>query len=197
MTAQISLDAQIETSNSSFADFTQCPEPIVEVKSQIDKKEKKSPTDHYTFYSICFQTLKSQPQSLDNNDDSLQLPMRSSIPFQSSQRSSAFEVYRKPTPRESTSPSDSLLITKSLDHSSSRLTSGLCKNDSKNLNDVMCHLKEQNQLLITMCNDLSEELLTVQQKKVELKSKIDGEVNSGSNSMGLVISKEVNNQSTV
>lgn len=144
------------------------------------------------------QTLKSQPQSLDNNDDSLQLPMRSSIPFQSSQRSSAFEVYRKPTPRESTSPLDSMLITnRALDPPNSRLTSGLCKNDSKNLNDVMCHLKEQNQLLITMCNDLSEELLTVQQKKVELKSKIDSDVNSGSNSMGLVISKEINNQSTV
>lgn len=63
------------------------------------------------------------------------------------------------------------------------------RSDSKNLNDVMCHLKEQNQLLITMCNDLSDELLTVQQRKVELKSKIDSDVNNSN--------RDVNNQSLV
>lgn len=63
------------------------------------------------------------------------------------------------------------------------------RTDSKNLNDVMCHLKEQNQLLISMCNDLSEELLTVQQKKVELKSRMDSDLNNGA--------KDANNQSIV
>lgn len=128
-----------------------------------------------------------QPQSLEN-DDGLQLPPRPTIPsFQSSQRSSAFEVYRKPTPRESASPPDSL-TTK---------TAGLHKNDSKNLNDVMCHLKEQNQSLITICNDLSDELLTVQQKKIELLTKIESDCNNGHNSLGVCINRETNNQSIV
>lgn len=63
--------------------------------------------------------------------------------------------------------------------------------------DVMSHLKEQNQSLITICNDLSEELLTVQQKKVELLARIENDCNNGHNSSGVVISKESNNQSTV
>lgn len=78
-------------------------------------------------------------------------------------------------------------------------THGAYKSDSKNLNDVMCHLKEQNLLLITLCNDLSEELLTVQQKKVELKAKIecDATANSGNNVLTLANNKEMGNQSTV
>lgn len=129
-------------------------------------------------------------------DDGLQLPPRPSVPsFQSSQRSSAFEVYRKPTPRDSASPPDSL-ASKSIGEPHSRLVS-LHKNDSKNLSDVMCHLKEQNQSLITICNDLSEELLTVQQKKVELLARIENDCNNGHNSLGVCISRESNNQSTV
>lgn len=133
------------------------------------------------------QSSRNQPQSLEN-DDGLQLPQRPTIPsFQSSQRSSAFEVYRKPTPRESASPPDSLISK----------NAGLHKNDSKNLNDVMCHLKEQNQSLITICNDLSEELLTVQQKKIELLAKIESDCNNGHNSLGVCINRETNNQSIV
>lgn len=136
------------------------------------------------------QASRNQPQSLEN-DDGLQLPSRPIAPsFQSSQRSSAFEVYRKPTPRESISPPDSL-VTKSIDPHS-RITT-LHKADSKNLSDVMCHLKEQNQSLITICNDLSDELLTVQQKKADLLIKIENECNSGHNSLAIGI----NNQSTV
>lgn len=108
-------------------------------------------------------------------------------------------MYRKPTPRESASPPDQL-ATKGVDRSlvepHSRIAT-LHRNDSKNLNDVMCHLKEQNQSLITICNDLSEELLTIQQKKVELLAKIDNECNSSHNSIGVCINRETNNQSTV
>lgn len=141
-----------------------------------------------------FQASRNQPQSLEN-DDSLQLPSRPIAPsFQSSQRSSAFEVYRKPTPRESISPPDSL-ATKSIDAPHSHRITNLHKTDSKNLSDVMCHLKEQNQSLITICNDLSDELLTVQQKKADLLTKIENECNSSGqhNSLGVGI----NNQSTV
>lgn len=63
----------------------------------------------------------------------------------------------------------------------------------------MRHLKEQNMLLITICSELSEELLTVQQKKEEIKSKIDSDGGqTGMISIGLTTnSKEVANQSTV
>lgn len=145
-----------------------------------------------------FQKARTQPQSLDN-DDSIQFQSRSTIAsFQSSQRSSAFEVYRKPTPRDSASPPDSIAKTgdRSLNESHSRPL-GLYKNDSKNLSDVMCHLKEQNHLLNTICSDLSDELLTVQQKKAELLAKIECDVNNGNSSSGLVINKETNNQSIV
>lgn len=133
---------------------------------------------------------RNQPQSIDN-DDSLQLSMRSTMAtqFQSSQRSSAFEVYRKPTPRESTSPIDAKAMDRSFHEQTGRVND-FFRTDSKNLNDVMCHLKEQNQLLISMCNDLSDELLTVQQKKVELKSRIDSDLNNGG-------AKDLNNQSIV
>lgn len=80
---------------------------------------------------------------------------------------------------------------------SDSLRSNTNKNENKNLNDVMRHLKEQNMLLITICNDLSEELLTVQQKKLELKAKLDCDVLSGANSITLANSKELANQSTV
>lgn len=99
-------------------------------------------------------------------------------------------MYRKPTPRESISPPDSL-ATKSAEHHS-RITN-LHKTDSKNLSDVMCHLKEQNQSLITICNDLSDELLTVQQKRADLLTKIENDCNGGHNSLGVGI----NNQSIV
>lgn len=61
----------------------------------------------------------------------------------------------------------------------------------------MRHLKEQNLLLLTICNDLSEELLTVQQKKTEVRAKLDCDVGqSGANNTALN-SKELSNQSTV
>lgn len=142
-------------------------------------------------FIFTYASPQSSLQALDN-DDSIQPPMRSSIPtqFQSSQRSSAFEVYRKPTPRESSSPPDSMArgMDRSFHEQNSRVND-FFRSDSKNLNDVMCHLKEQNQLLITMCNDLSDELLTVQQKKVELKTKIDSDGNNSN--------RDVNNQSIV
>lgn len=100
-------------------------------------------------------------------------------------------MYRKPTPRDSASPPDSLA------KSGERRPPGLYKTDSKNLSDVMCHLKEQNHLLNSMCSDLSDELLTVQQKKAELLAKIDCDANSGNgHSLGIVMNKE-NNQSIV
>lgn len=198
MTAQISLDAQLETVNSTFADFTQFPESVIEVSTSFPFHLMASIKMIFLFFFL-FQASQNQPISIDT-DDSIPIPARASIPsFQSSQRSSAFEVYRKPTPRESISPPESLGAKCSERNASiSNERSGLYKNDSKNINDVMRHLREQNMLLMTMCSDLSEELLTVQQKKEEIKAKIDCDGQNGNNfSIGLINSKELGNQSTV
>lgn len=77
------------------------------------------------------------------------------------------------------------------------LRSSLYKNDNKNLNDVIRHLKEQNMLLVTICSDLSEELFTVQQKKSEVRAKLDCDGQSGANSAVVMNSKELGNQSIV
>lgn len=100
--------------------------------------------------------------------------------LQIKQRSSAFEVYRKPNYRESISPPDPLttaILAKDSgpmtnDRDSLRYVSYI---QEKGLADVMRHLKEQNVLLMTLCNDLSDELVTVQHKKKEIKAKIDNQ----------------------
>lgn len=61
----------------------------------------------------------------------------------------------------------------------------------KGLGDVMRHLKEQNTLLMTLCSDLSDELVTVQHKKKEIKAKIDNQAQASSSN------EDILNQSTV
>lgn len=142
------------------------------------------------------------------------IPPRPSLQsFQSSQRSSAFEVYRKPTPRESVSPPEQAISKQSsIDNYDNSKRSSLINDHArhnvpfkqeKNLTDVMRHLHEQNILLTTLCNDLSDELLTIQQKKEELRVKIDcdGHNSGNNNGNGLINNsnnnKDIGNQSTV
>lgn len=138
---------------------------------------------------------------------------RYTIPsLQSSLRSSAFEVYRKPTtPKGFTSPEQAAAaaahvvpqshgaaggVSSSSAHSSRQASlneyerrvsviSDALRNVSfksdRNLNDVMHHLKEQNHMLLRLCNDLSEELTSVQRKKEELRSRF---ISSAANGAG-------------
>lgn len=97
---------------------------------------------------------------------------------QVSQRSSAFEVYRKPNYRESISPPDPLataILAKDSGPTTNDRLRYLSYMQEKGLGDVMRHLKEQNCLLMTLCNDLSDELVTVQHKKKEIKARIDNQ----------------------
>lgn len=55
VTAQISLDAQIEAGNSSFADFTQFPESVIEVIAFCLISVHANPTKH--FYNLNFKLL--------------------------------------------------------------------------------------------------------------------------------------------
>lgn len=44
---------------------------------------------------------------------------------------------------------------------------------NKNISEILKHLREQNSLLLRLCHDLSEELLTVQHRKEEIRSKLE------------------------
>lgn len=47
------------------------------------------------------------------------------------------------------------------------------KQSDRSASDVMRHLREQNELLLRLCSDLTDELAAVHRKKEELKQKID------------------------
>ncbi len=121
-----------------------------------------------------------QPTSfVDPNADNSHLRI-SQVPLpslQSSQRSSAFEVYRKPTPRDINSPETSATrpnvdYEKRVSAISETLRQVSLKQD-RQLSDVVHQLKEQNGLLLKLCSDLSDELLTVRRQKEEIKQKLD------------------------
>lgn len=44
---------------------------------------------------------------------------------------------------------------------------------NKNISEILKHLREQNSLLLRLCHDLSEELVTVQHRKEEIRSKLE------------------------
>lgn len=47
------------------------------------------------------------------------------------------------------------------------------KQENNNMTDVLRHLREQNNLLLRLCNDLSDELLTVQTRKEEMRLQLE------------------------
>ncbi|XP_055850840.1 ralBP1-associated Eps domain-containing protein 1 isoform X2 [Episyrphus balteatus] len=130
----------------------------------------------------------------EQHSGSVTLPTTSSQPprynaisgLQSTQRVSAFEVYRKPnTPRNSQSPDFSqhnitplpppslaaVSNTSVVDSDSLRHVS--FKHDNKNMPDVLRHLREQNSLLLRICSDLSDELLGVTRRKEEMRIRVE------------------------
>lgn len=108
-------------------------------------------------------------------------------------RSSAFEVYRKPsTSRNSQSPNTISPIIASA--TTQNLSTNIERFEkrviaiSENLRliriqpgetmaDILKHVKEQNLLLLKLCNDLSEELLEVQSRKEDLRIKLEMAIN--------------------
>ncbi|XP_065093594.1 ralBP1-associated Eps domain-containing protein 2 [Ochlerotatus camptorhynchus] len=105
---------------------------------------------------------------------------------------SAFEVYRKPPQQHHSRGSQSppqppppLVASRSVESSSldyekriSALSDNLRQVRFKNAEvangpDVLKHLKEQNLLLLRICGDLSEELLQIQQKREDIRIKIE------------------------
>lgn len=125
-----------------------------------------------------------------NRIDDIVAQSRQSIQFvQSALRSSAFEVYRKPSAhnqltnnRTFYSPDQGAgdsMVAGVTDHSI------VANKQEKSLGDVMHQLKEQNGLLLRLCYDLSEELKTIKQKKEEVLYQLDaGGGGSGGSSSG-------------
>lgn len=95
--------------------------------------------------------------------------------LQSSERSSAFEVYRKPNYHETISPPD-LFTTATIDSIYRDTVGYVLSMQESDYSEVMRHLKQQNALLMTLCGCLSDELITVQHKKNEIKTKIDNQI---------------------
>jgi hypothetical protein len=103
------------------------------------------------------------------------------------QRTSAFEVYKKPSTtksRNSQSPpsahsqSDASKIQeyeKQVHAISENLKQVKFPRNAneQNSQELLKYLKEQNCLLIRLCNDLSDELMNVQKKKEDLRVKLD------------------------
>lgn len=102
-----------------------------------------------------------------------------------SQRNSAFEVYRKPSSKSRNSQSPPVAVasqvesTKTAEYEkqvhaiSDSLRQVRFKNSDQNAHEVLKHLKDQNILLMRLCKDLNEELVTVQRRKEEFRGKLD------------------------
>lgn len=106
-------------------------------------------------------------------------------------RTSAFEVYRRQPPssagvtQHSQSPNDcplplptSSVANTAIDYEKRviAITDNLRLvriRPGETMSDVLKHLKEQNHLLLKLCNDLSEELLEVQAKKENMRLRLD------------------------
>lgn len=102
-----------------------------------------------------------------------------------SQRTSAFEVYRKPSKsRNSQSPPNTSSAAPSESKTQEYEKQVLAISDSlrqvrfrnpsdQSAHDVLKHLKDQNVLLMRLCKDLSDELMGVQRKKEEVRSQME------------------------
>ncbi|KAL5281043.1 REPS1 family protein [Megaselia abdita] len=144
-------------------------------------------------------TKFSEEINENNSKPTTATPPRPTVSsIQSNQFVSAFEVYKKPTitPRSSQSPVElrnTTLPAAVASTSSSSLPQSqppsvdyekkvsaineslknLSVRGNKNISEILKHLREQNALLLRLCHDLSEELVTVQTKKEEIRMKLE------------------------
>lgn len=106
------------------------------------------------------------------------------ISLQSQQRISAFEVYRKPetpAPAGTTSAASSVAsqlpnadsFEKRVTAISDSLRHVSFKPNQTSTTELLQRLREQNNSLLHLCNDLSDELLSVQTRKEEMRLKLE------------------------
>lgn len=119
----------------------------------------------------------STDSSIPDSSSTIYQQSRPTIP---SQRTSAFEVYRKPGSSNAYSPTAGISVTPSRVSEYEKRVTTITDNlkhvtfkQDRNLVDILKHLKEQNSLLLKLCSDLSDELLIIQQKKEEIRARLD------------------------
>lgn len=178
-----------------FADFTQFPSSLAPDGTRLASADNNVTTIHLDASGNV--THSTRGGSLTNT--SLIPPSMNSgsgPSIQTAPHNSAFEVYRKPQQahhqqhlRGSQSPPHPppppLVASRSVESSSheyekriSMLSDNLRQvrfksSEIANGPDVLKHLKEQNLLLLRICSDLSEELLQIQQKREDIRIKIE------------------------
>ncbi|XP_017077570.2 LOW QUALITY PROTEIN: ralBP1-associated Eps domain-containing protein 2 [Drosophila eugracilis] len=140
------------------------------------------------------QQLHSLPPAAPPPQAAMVPPTRITLQ-QAQQRVSAFEVYRKPqTPRGSQSPPQqppppapavglstqsgqlpsAEIFEKRVNAISDSLRHVSFKEGKANTTELLQRLREQNSSLQHLCNDLSDELLSVQTRKEEMRLKLEG-----------------------
>uniref|UniRef100_A0A1Q3EWA5 Putative ral-gtpase effector ralbp1 n=1 Tax=Culex tarsalis TaxID=7177 RepID=A0A1Q3EWA5_CULTA len=165
-----------------FADFTQFPNSLAPDGTRLTSAENNVTTIHLDASGNM--THATRGGSLTNSGPSIQ----------TAPHNSAFEVYRKPQNQQHLRGSQSppqpqppppLVASRSVESSSheyekriSLLSDNLRQvrfkgSDTAHGPDVLKHLKEQNLLLLRICSDLSEELLQIQQKREDIRIKIE------------------------
>lgn len=169
-----------------FADFTQFPKTMAPDGTRLTSAENNVTTIHLDASGNMTHST-SRGSSLTNNS---LIPGGPGPSIQTAPHNSAFEVYRKPQQhlRGSQSPPQPpppLVASRSVESSSheyekriSLLSDNLRQvrfksSETANGPDVLKHLKEQNLLLLRICSDLSEELLQIQQKREDIRIKIE------------------------
>lgn len=94
------------------------------------------------------------------------------------QRTSAFEVYRKPSKSPPNQAQNEAKIqeyekqVQAISENLKQVKFPRGTNTEQSSQDLLKYLKEQNSLLIRLCNDLSEELVGVTRKKEDIRGKI-------------------------
>lgn len=71
------------------------------------------------------------------------------------------------------------------------------KQENNNMTEVLRHLREQNNLLLRLCNDLSDELLTVQTRKEEMKVRLETATSVTSNDVATLSNSIVHAGGTI
>ncbi|EDW86777.2 uncharacterized protein Dwil_GK23672, isoform B [Drosophila willistoni] len=185
ITAQASFDMQTST---GFADFTH----FADEGNVLDSGPSSSSAE---------QQQHSLPPAPNGN--AVVPPTRITLQQQATQqRVSAFEVYRKPcqTPRSSQSPpqqppppaptsasaasivaSSQLPSAEQFEKRVTAITDSLrhvsFKQNQASTTELLQRLREQNNSLLHLCNDLSDELLSVQTRKEEMRLKLESSLN--------------------
>lgn len=167
-----------------FADFTQFPNSLAPDGTRLTSAENNVTTIHLDASGNMTHHSTTARGSLTNS------LIAGGPSIQTAPHNSAFEVYRKPQQhlRGSQSPPQPpppLVASRSVESSSheyekriSLLSDNLRQvrfkgSETANGPDVLKQLKEQNLLLLRICSDLSEELLQIQQKREDIRIKIE------------------------